>query len=239
MELVRVAELERLLGAILANQRGRRIVAPFAPQIADGDELEVEVLRVLGECRNARAHAPVSRSYKSHANPVVRASTRRLLIAAAVVATVEALMKVLREVVLLWIIPRDKKATKLTKSNIRSHRAADWTVCGTISKDQFQTDLNVPRQIVLRRDLPEAGARRVEIRIRKHRMIEGIQKLGPDLKLHCLGDADVLDRRKIEEVEPLASYRGILDGNVRMLLARLIRASVDGLLPVTELLSGR
>src|SRR6266545_1794156 len=72
-------------------------------------------------------------------------------------------------------------------------------------EDQLQSNLDVPRQVVLAGRLSEVRVGRIGVRIRELRVVESIQKFSARLKLYFLGNRDVLDQREVPQVQRLTA----------------------------------
>src|SRR2546429_448244 len=72
-------------------------------------------------------------------------------------------------------------------------------------KDQLQSNLDVPREIVLARRFSEARIGGIRVRIRELRVVESIQKFSARLKLYFLGNREVLDQREVPKVQRLTA----------------------------------
>src|SRR5262249_43664236 len=94
-------------------------------------------------------------------------------------------------------------------------------------KDQLHRELDVARQIVLARHLPEIGASRIGIRVRVDDAVERVEELDVRLHAHASAGAHLLHQRDVPQVvepwtaQPLDPRREIADV-VRQLNARVV-----------------
>src|SRR5262249_35325918 len=72
-------------------------------------------------------------------------------------------------------------------------------------KQELHRELDVPRKVVLARDLAEVGAGRIGVRVGEHRVVERVEELGMQLRAHPAAQRQLLHDRDIPEVQPLTA----------------------------------